>query len=59
MVKGPCLISGEVSCSRLIRVELGGYARAALHAAQLYFSLQWGQPVHITQAGFRLPWGQG
>ena len=29
MVKGSCLISGELSCSRLTRFELGGSARAA------------------------------
>jgi hypothetical protein len=45
MVNGSCLISGssfisgELSGSRLIRFELGGSARAVLHALQLFFCL--------------------
>ena len=40
-IYGSCLISGSslISGSRLIRFELGGSARAALHAAHLYFGL--------------------
>jgi|TARA_B110000977_G_scaffold92653_1_gene122735 hypothetical protein len=34
-----CLISGELSGSRLIRLERDGAARAVLHAAQYVFSL--------------------
>ena len=36
---GSCLISGELSGSRLTRFELGGFARAVLHATQPHFSL--------------------
>jgi len=39
LTSGSCLISGEPSGSRLARFELGGAARAALHATQLCFSL--------------------
>ena len=39
LISGSSLISGELSGSRLTRFELGGAARAALHAAQLSFSL--------------------
>ena len=56
---GSCLISGELSGSRLTRFELGGPARAALHAAQLPFRLPWGQGLHAAQFLFTLPWGQG
>ena len=58
-MNGSCLISGKLSGSRLIRFELGGAARAALHAAHLVFHLPWGQPLHATQLLFCLPWGQG
>ena len=37
LISGSYLISGELSGSRLTRFELGGTARAALHAAHLYF----------------------
>ena len=36
-ISGSCLISGELFGSRLTRFELGGAARAALHAAQFCF----------------------
>jgi hypothetical protein len=39
MVNGSCLISGELSGSRLTRFALGAAARAALRATQLYFRL--------------------
>jgi hypothetical protein len=39
LISGSGLISGELSGSRLTRFELGAAARAALHAAQLYFRL--------------------
>ena len=39
LISGSCLISGELSFSRLIHFELGGSARAVLHAAQFCFSL--------------------
>ena len=39
LTSGSCLISGKLSGSRLIRFELGGAARAALHAAHLVFRL--------------------
>ena len=56
MVKGSCLISGELSRSRLTRFELGGSARAVLHSAHLSFRLPWGQPIHTKQWVFSLPW---
>ena len=43
------MISGELSVSRLIRFELGGSARAALHSAHLLFRLPWGQGLHFAQ----------
>jgi hypothetical protein len=52
---GVCLISGELSFSRLTRFELGAAARAALHAAQVYFSLPCGQGLHKAQFLFNLP----
>ena len=42
LILGSCLISGELSGSRLIRFELGGAARAALHTAHQRFSLPCG-----------------
>jgi hypothetical protein len=51
MVNGSCLISG----SRLMRFELGGAARAVLHAAQLLFHFPCEQPVHATQSIFTFP----
>ena len=30
-----------------------------MHSAQSFFSLPWGQPLHVTQSYFTLPWGQG
>ena len=59
LISGSCFISGETERSRLIRFELGGSARAALHSAHLVFRLPWGQPLHATQLLFCLPWGQG
>jgi hypothetical protein len=59
MVKGSCLISGELSGSRLTRFELGGAARAVLHAAHIIFRFPWGQGLHNTQPCFSLPGGQG
>jgi hypothetical protein len=59
MVNGSCLISGELSGSRLTRFELGGAARAVLHAAQFCFTLPCGQGLQATQTYFRLPCGQG
>ena len=65
MVKGACLISGsgmisgERSGSRLIRFEIGGSARAALHTAQWSFRLPWDHTVHATHLCFSLPCGQG
>jgi hypothetical protein len=49
------LISGELSGSRFTRFELGGPMRAALHAAQPYFTLPWGQGLHSAQLCFTLP----
>ena len=56
---GSCLISGELSGSRLIRFELGRSARAALHAMQFLFTLPWGQGVHTAELRFAFPLGQG
>jgi|TARA_B110001469_G_scaffold110899_1_gene112801 hypothetical protein len=39
LISGSSLISGELDRSRLIRFELGGAARAVLHAAHLLFRL--------------------
>jgi len=39
LTSGSSLISGKRFGSRLTRFELGGAARAALHAAQLCFTL--------------------
>ena len=39
MVNGSCLISGELDRSRLTHFDLGGFARAVLHTAQLRFTL--------------------
>ena len=50
LTSGSGLISGELSGSRLIRFELGGAARAVLHAAQLLFRFPCEQPVHATQS---------
>ena len=58
-MNGSCLISGELDRSRLTRFELGGAARAVLHAAQLFFTLPWGQGLHSAQLLFCFPWGQG
>ena len=58
-ISGSCLISGELSGSRLTGFDLGGAARASLHSAHLVFRLPWGQPLHATQSLFSLPCGQG
>ena len=55
LIWGFCLTSGELSGSRLIRFELGGVARAALHASNLLFRLPCEQPVQSTQSRFSLP----
>ena len=55
LISGSSLISGELSGSRLIRFELGGAARADLHAAQRCFSLSCGQGLHAAQLHFSLP----
>ena len=39
LISGSRLISGGLSGSRLIRFELGGAARAVLHAVHLSFCL--------------------
>jgi hypothetical protein len=51
MVNGSCLISG----SSLTSVELERSARDDLQAAQLRFSLPWGQGLHAVQLRFSLP----
>jgi len=38
LISGSSLTSGELSGSRLIRFDLGGSARADLHATQVRFS---------------------
>ena len=53
LILGSSLICGELSGSRLIRFELGGSARAVLHAAQLVFRLPWGQPLQAKQLLFQ------
>ena len=58
LILGSCLISGKLSGSRLIHFELGGSARAALHAEHLLFRLPCWHPLHSAQSGFRLPWRQ-
>ena len=61
LISGSCLIAGsglssvEPDRSRLTRFELGGAARAALHAAHLRFSLPWGHGLHAAQSLFTLP----
>ena len=52
---GSCLISGELSGSRLTRFELGGSMRAALHSAHLRLILPWGYPTQFMQWLFTLP----
>ena len=39
LISGSCLISGELDRSRLTRFDLGGFAHAVLHTAQLHFTL--------------------
>ena len=51
-MSGSCLISGELSGSRLTCFELGGSARATLHSANLSFRL----PCALI---FQLPVGAG
>ena len=58
-ISGSSLISGELSGSRFTRFELGGPMRAALHAAQPYFTLPWGHGLHFAHMFFRFQWGQG
>ena len=59
LISGSCFTSGEPSFSRLIRFELGGSARAALHAVHFFFTLPRGQGLHATHMCSRLPCGQG
>ena len=59
LISCSCLISGELSSSRLIRFEPGSSVIAVLHAAQWRFSLPWGQGLYSAQQLFSLPWGQG
>ena len=52
LISGSCLISGELSGSRLTRFDLGGAARAALHTVQSSFRFPCGQAVHTKQPCF-------